>query len=160
MPLILSVVAASLTLAAPVRFDRVDVLSDDAATFLNDDLTLMTAYPAAVAGRFLEQVKPVFTLPVEGLYAGISIASQSVSFEGPLWKSQDGRGLFWTASVHTRLLLPYGVHAGVAWRWGPLRVGLGASASSQATWARPAWGEWLVLPALAVGLGPNVAPGM
>lgn len=159
MPLTLSLVAASLTLAAPVRLDRVDVLSEDSGTFLHYDVPMAHAYPPMTGVRFLEQVKVVLALPVSGLYAGASIASQSLSYEGPLWRSQDGRGLFWTASVHTRLLMPYGAHAGVAWRFGFLRLGVGASASSEATWARPAWTEWKVLPTLALGFGPNVAPG-
>lgn len=159
MPLI-SLMTASLTLAAaPVRLDRVDLLSEDKGTFLNYDLPMAGAYVPITAGRFVEQVKVVLALPAN-LYAGASIASQSLSYEGPLWRSQDGRGLFWTASVHTRLLMPYGIHAGVAWRFGLLRVGVGASASSQASWARPAWSEWKVLPVLALGIGPNLAPGM
>ncbi|WP_257455454.1 hypothetical protein [Archangium lipolyticum] len=159
MPLTLSLVTAALTLAAPVRLDRVDVLSEDAGTFLHYDLPQAAAYAPITGARFVEQVKVVFTVPVGGLYAGVSIASQSLSYEGPLWRSQDGRGLFWTASVHTRLLMPYGAHAGVAWRYGILRVGVGASASSEATWARPEWTEWRVLPTLALGFGPNIAPG-
>jgi hypothetical protein len=159
MPLTLSLVAAGLTLAAPVRLDRVDVLSEDSGTFLNYEVPMALAYPPMTAVRFVEQVKVVLSLPVSGLYAGASIASQSLSYEGPLWRSEDGRGLFWTASVHTRLLMPYGAHAGVAWRFGFMRLGLGASASSEASWARPAWSEWRVLPTLSLGFGPNVAPG-
>ncbi|MFE8600738.1 hypothetical protein KYC5002_34810 [Archangium violaceum] len=159
MPLTLSLVAAGLTLAAPVRLDRVDVLSEDSGTFLHYEVPMAPAYPAMTALRFVTQVKVVLALPVSGLYAGASIASQSLSYEGPLWRSEDGRGLFWTASVHTRLLMPYGAHAGVAWRFGSMRLGLGASASSEASWARPAWTEWKVLPTLALGFGPNVAPG-
>ncbi|MFY0579273.1 hypothetical protein ACN28S_37865 [Cystobacter fuscus] len=105
-------------------------------------------------------MKVVLALPVSGLYAGASIASQSISYEGPLLRSQDGRGLFWVGSVHTRLLMPYGAHAGVAWRFGLMRLGVGASLSTEATWVRPEWNQWRVLPVLAVGIGPNVAPGM
>ena len=160
MPLTLSLVTASLALAAaPVRLDRVDVLSEDAGSFLHYDLPMAGAYAPMTGVRFLEQVKVVLALPVDGLYAGASVASQSLAYEGPLWRTQDGRGLFWTASVHTRLLMPYGAHAGVAWRFGFLRLGVGASASSEASWARPAWTEWKVLPTLALGFGPNVAPG-
>ncbi|EPX62568.1 hypothetical protein D187_008756 [Cystobacter fuscus DSM 2262] len=161
MPLTLSLVAAGLTLAAaPVRLDRVDLLSEDEGTFLNYDMPLFSAYAPITGGRFLEQVKVVLALPVSGLYAGASIASQSISYEGPLLRSQDGRGLFWVGSVHTRLLMPYGAHAGVAWRFGLFRLGVGASLSTEATWVRPEWNQWRVLPVLAVGLGPNVAPGM
>ena len=159
MPLTLSLVAASLTLAAPVRFDRVDLLSEDGGSFLHYDMPLAGAYAPMVGLRFLEQVKVVVSLPV-GLYAGASIASQSLSYEGMLWRSQEGRGLVWTGSLHTRLLMPYGAHAGVAWRVGLLRLGAGASLSTQATWARPDWSQWRVLPTLSVGIGPNVAPGM
>jgi hypothetical protein len=160
MPLTLSLVAASLTLAAPVRLDRVDVLSEDPGTFLHYDLPMAGAYAPMTAVRFLEQVKVVFTLPVNGLYAGASLSSQSLSYEGPLWRGEDGRGLFWTAGLQTRLLLPYGAWAGVAWRFGFMRLSLGASASSAATWARPSWTEWRVLPTLGLGFGPNVAPSL
>ncbi len=160
MPLTLSLVTASLALAAaPVRLDRVDILSEDDGTFLHYDLPMAGASAQMAGLRFFEQVKVVLALPVDGLYAGASVASQSLAYEGPLWRSGDGRGLFWTASVHTRLLMPYGAHAGVAWRFGFLRLGVGASVSSEATWARPAWTEWRVLPTLALGFGPNVAPG-
>ena len=158
----LPLVAASLSLAAaPVRFDRVDVLSEDAGTFLNYDLPLSSAYYSSQVGvRFLEQVKAVITLPVSGLYAGASYASQSLAYEGMLWRSWEGRGLVWTAGLHTRLLLPYGAHLGVAWRFGYVRVGAGASVSTAATWTRPEWNQWRVLPVLVLGFGPNVAPGM
>ena len=160
MPLTLSLVATGLTLAAaPVRFDRVDLLSEDGGTFLHYDMPLAGAYAPQVGLRFLEQVKAVVALPV-GLYAGASVASQSLSYEGMLRRGQDGRGLVWTASLHTRLLMPYGAHAGVAWRVGLLRLGAGASLSTQATWSRREWNQWRVLPTLAVGIGPNVAPGM
>jgi len=159
MPLTLSLVAASLTLAAPVQLDRVDVLSEDAGLFLHYHLPMTGAYAPMTALRFLEQVKVVLTLPVNGLYAGASVASQSLAYEGALWRTgEDGRGLFWTASLHTRLLMPYGAHAGVAWRFGFMRLSLGASASSASTWARPSWSEWRVLPTLGLGFGPNVAP--
>lgn len=161
MPLTFSLVATGLALtAAPLRLDRVDILSEDAGTFLHYDLPLARAYFPTTGVRFLEQVKVVFALPVTGLYAGASIASQGVSYEGMLWRTQEGRGLVWNASVHTRLLMPYGAHAGLAWRFGIMRVGAGASVSTEATWARPSWTQWRVLPVLAVGIGPNVAPGM
>jgi len=160
MPLTLSLVAASLTLAAPVRLDRVDVLSEDKGTFLHYDVPMVGAYAPMTVLRFVEQVKVVVALPVDGLYAGASLASQSLSYEGPLWRTgEDGRGLFWTASLHTRLLMPYGAHAGVAWRFGFMRLSLGASASSASTWVRPSWTEWHVLPTLGLGFGPNLAPG-
>jgi hypothetical protein len=160
--MILSLVAASLALAAaPVRFDRVDVLSEDGGTFLNYDLPLSSVYYSSQVGaRFLEQVKAVITLPVTGLYAGASVASQSLAYEGMLWRTWDGRGLVWTTSLHTRLLLPYGAHVGVAWRFGYVRLGAGASVSTQATWTHREWNQWRVLPVLALGFGPNVAPGM
>ncbi len=161
MPLTLSLVATSLALtAAPVRLDRIDIISEDVGTFLHYDLALARAFSPMTGARFLEQVKVVLALPVKGLYAGASIASQGVSYEGALWRAQDGRGLFWVASVHTRLLMPYGAHAGVAWRFGVMRLGVGASVSTESTWARPSWTQWRVLPTLAVGVGPNVAPGM
>lgn len=146
--------------AAPVRLDRVDLLSEDVPTFLHYDVPMARAYPAATLFRGVSQVKAVLALPVDGLYAGLSLASQSVVLEGPLLRSAEGRGLFWSAGVHTRLLLPAGVQAGLAWRVGPMRLGLSLNVSSDARWARPAWTEWRVLPALGLGFGPNVAPGM
>jgi hypothetical protein len=156
----LSLVAASALAAAPVRLDRVDLLNEEAPTFLHYDVPMGRAYGMATALRFVEQLKVVVALPVDGLYAGASLTSQSLAWEGPLWRSADGRGLFWSAGLSTRLLMPYGVQGGVAWRFGLLRVGLSLQAASAASWARPAWSEWRVLPALGVGLGPNVAPGL
>ena len=160
MSLMLALVGTTVLATAPVRFDRIDVLNEEVPTFLHYDVPIEHAYPTGTALRFVEQLKVVVTLPMEGLYLGASLRSQSLSYEGPIWKQADGRGLFWTAGLSTRLLMPYGAQAGVAWRVGFMRLGVGLQAASAATWARPAWGEWQVLPTLALGFGPNIAAGM
>ncbi len=142
--------AAALA-AMPVDFDRVDVISEDPGLWLNYDLPSARAYPLAPTLRFVEQVKPVLKIvPVEGLYAGISMQSQSISYERAFLPQY---GLAWSAGVQTRLLLPTGVFGGLAWRVWRMRFGLGVSAFSSASWVRPDWTSWRVLPTLGVGIG-------
>lgn len=146
IPLLLALSAA----AAPVSLERVDLLSEDPGTWLNYEapqLQLATADMAAV--RFVAQLKPVFTTPVQGLYVGTSLTSQSLVYESPL---SEGPDIYVTAGLQTRLLLPAGVLMGVAWRGGPLRVGLSVSMLSEATWVRPSWSSWTVMPSLGLGI--------
>lgn len=156
----LAVFSAGVISQAPIRFDRIDVLNEEAPSFLHYDVTTTGVYPAGTALRFIEQLKVVVTLPVDGLYLGASLRSQSLTYEGAILRTGDGRGLFWSAGLSTRLLMPYGAQAGIAWRFGVMRLGIGVQAASGATWARPAWSEWQVLPTIGLGFGPNLAPGM
>lgn len=146
-------VAACLT--GQIGFDRVDLVAEDTGTFLHFEAPMAAVRADITAVRFLEQVKPVWTTAVKGLYVGTSIGSQSIVYEHPLLAQH---GLFATGGLQTRLLLPRGALAGVAWRWKRLRVGLSLSALSQASWARPNWQQWQFLPSLGVGIGRSYEP--
>ncbi len=154
MPLVATALLVA-SLQGQIRFDRVDLVSEDPGTWVNYDLPLAPVYALPAGIRFVEQIKPVFTLPWEGWYVGASLASQSVAYERSLLPSAN---LFWSAGLHTRLLLPRGVHGGLAWRWGVMRLALGVSVTSEATWARPSWRQWSVLPTVGIGVGVPAAP--
>ncbi|MDD9935791.1 MAG: hypothetical protein OXT09_19425 [Myxococcales bacterium] len=144
----LLVMQAALT-SPGFAFDRVDIVSEEPGTWLSYDLPLLDVAPATTGVRFVEQVKPVFTLPVEHLYLGTSIASQSLVYEAPVLARE---GLSWSAGLHTRLLLPRGIFAGVALRRWHLRLALGVSALSATAWAQPDWTYWSLLPTVGVGI--------
>lgn len=159
----MSVILRSLVLAAlfalPAQaddfgFDRVDLISEDTGLWLNHELTSAGAYPTRAALRFVTQVKVVFRLPgLEGLRAGASLSSQSVSLERPIELGFVPDGFYWHAGLQTRLLMPRGVFGGVAYRWKRLRIGAGVSALSGASWATPTWASWTVVPTLGLGVG-------
>jgi hypothetical protein len=155
MPLIPTLTALLLAASEPAetpsfRFDRVDLISEEPGTWLHYDVPLVGAYPLATLLRFVEQVKPVFQLPVKGLYVGTSISTQSLVYEGALMEQM---GLSWTVGLQTRLLFPTGLHAGVAWRFSRLRVGLSLSAFTNGGWGRPDGFTVQFLPTLGVGIG-------
>ena len=156
---LLLVLGASLH-AAPLHFDRVDVLSEDPGLWLNHDLPFASVYWPRTGYRLLEQVKPVWRIrAVQGLHVGVSLSSQSLVYEHPLGVGWGlSQGLSWSVGVQTALGLPRGALAGLAWRRGPFRVGLGVSLLSSATWARPEWTYWWVLPTLGLGVGAAAAP--
>lgn len=154
MPLTLTAIVLA-SIAGQVGFDRVDLISEDTGTFLHYEAPMAATRADITAVRFLEQVKPVFSTPVKNLFFGVSIASQSLVYEYPLLQQH---GLFATAGLQTRLLLPRGALAGVAWRWKWLRVGVSLSALSQASWARPNWQQWDFLPSLGLGVGRAFEP--
>jgi hypothetical protein len=135
--------------------DRIDVLSEDPGTFLSSDVPKIGRSTTVAGIRFVEQVKPVFTTPVDGLLVGLSLATQSVYYEQPVW-----RGLGLTGGVQTRLGLPRGVLMGGYLRTGPLRLGVGANVLSGATWTRPDFTVWRVMPGVGVGIGPRRHPRM
>ncbi len=142
-------------LAAPVQFDRVDLISEDPGTFVNYELWGAPTYPTKAAIRLVTQVKPVVSIPrVPGLTVGVSLSSQSVVYERPFLID----GLHWTAGVQTALLMPRGALGGVAYRTGRWRFGVSASAISGSTWARPSYGQWTVLPTVGVGVGKKPKP--
>ena len=138
----------SAALAAPVRFERVDLISEDPGFWVNYDAPRFSSSPRVAVLRFLFQVKPVFAMPIDGLKVGISLSSQSVVYERPL-----ARSFHWNLGLQTSLLLPRGFTAGVAWWGGPVRVGLGVSAVSSATWKRPDWTVWEAIPTVGLGVG-------
>lgn len=155
MSLAIALTALLLQTAEPAEgpsfgFDRVDVISEGPGTWLHYDVPLITAYPAATALRYVEQVSVVFQLPVKGLYAGAAISGQTLVYEGALMEQL---GLRWTAGLQTRLLFPTGLQAGLAWRHGRLRVGLSLSAFTDGGWAHPQGFAIQVLPTLGIGIG-------
>jgi len=129
--------------------ERVDLVSEDTGTWLNYDLPDGLTYPTGFALRFVEQVKVVWKTPWPGFSIGTSIASQSIVYEKPLMPEYQ---LFWSGGIQTVLLLPRGVLLGVAWRPGMFRLGFGLSMVSSATWRRPAWNSWTVLPTVGLGI--------
>jgi hypothetical protein len=138
-----------------LSFDRVDLLSEDTGTWVNYELPLVGANTTTTLVRFVEQVKVSFTLPVERFYAGVSFASQSLNYEYPLVPSW---GLGLNLGLHTKLLLPRGVFLSASWRCWHTRVAVGVSLTSVASWARPDWSSWTVLPTLAIGFGRRAHP--
>ena len=140
-------------LAAPVQFDRVDLLADDPGVWMNDDLQRFSQTPRLASIRFVGQVKAVLSLP-KGIYLGASLSSQSLTIERLIAPNLPVYGY---AGVQTSLLLPRGAQVGLAIRQGGFRVSAGLSGLSSATWARPDWSVWTLLPTLAVGIGrPHV----
>jgi hypothetical protein len=157
MPLTVALAVVLLSAPEPSEapsfgFDRVDLLSEEPGTWLHYDVPLLAAYPTVVVLRWAEQIKPVFRLPMKGLYLGVSISSQSLVYESALLERYN---LFWTAGLQTRLLFPTGLQAGLAWRFGYLRIGLSLSAFTDGGWGN-IWG-WTpqILPTLGVGVGPK-----
>lgn len=132
-------------------FDRIDVLSEDPGTFLSAEVPKLSSSTTIAGIRFVEQVKPVFTTPLEGLLVGLSLSTQSVYYEQPL---TPGLGL--TGGVQTRLGLPRGLLLGGYGRVGRLRVGLSANLLSGATWTRPDYTTWRVLPGVGIGVGQKL----
>jgi len=130
-------------------FDRVDLISEEIGTFLNYDVLELPVYPIMPALRFVEQVKVVFRLPWQGLYAGVSIASQSLTYEHPIGP----KGLFLTGGVVTKLLFPHGVIAGAAYRAGVFRFGLSVSAFTSGSWSAPGSFQLTFFPSLGLGIG-------
>ena len=139
----------TLTHASELRLDRVELIAEDPGTWLNYEAPQLAQYPVKGVIRFVTQVRPVFETPVEHLYVGLSVSSQSVVYEHPFVEDLP---FTWSAGVQTGLLLPRGAVATVAWRGGPVRLSVGVSAVSGATWARPDYSEWDVLPTIGVGL--------
>jgi hypothetical protein len=148
-------VALAASLTGQVRFERVDVLSEDTGQWLNQNAPRLLVEPLTPSVRFLFQIKPVFTTPVRGLSFGLSIASQSLVYEYPLVESLR---LSLSVGVQTRLLLPRGALVGLAWRYGPVRIGAGLSVFSEASWANIDYRAWTVLPTVGLGFGPGPAP--
>jgi hypothetical protein len=147
--------AAGLAMPSPARptwsggFDRVDLVSEEIGTFLNYDVLELPVYPLKPALRFVEQVKVVFRLPWQGLYAGASIESQSLTYEHPVGP----KGLFLAGGLVTRLLFPRGVIAGAAYRVGLFRVGLSLSAFTSGSWSAPGSFQLTFFPSLGLGIG-------
>ena len=140
----------SVAMASPLRFDRVDLLAEDPSMWVNDDLRRFTHISRIGAVRYVTQLKIVVELPFEGLYVGTSLSSQSFVAERLLVSKLP---IYGYAGMQSNLLLPRGIMGGLAYREGPLRVGIGFSAVSSATWRRMDWTVWSWLPAIGIGLG-------
>lgn len=134
-----------------VRFDRIDVLAEDPGTWWLDDLPRAGWNGGTVALKGLAQVKVVVALGGDGLQLGISASSQSLVLERPIWPSAD---LYAWGGLQTALLLPRGLMAGISYRPGPVRISVGVSAVSSASWARPDWSSFALLPTIGLGFGP------
>lgn len=148
IPLLLGAVVATAT--PSFGFERVDVIAPLPGTFINDDLPRLTLDPLTITVRWLEQVQVVFTVPVEGLTAGVSLSAQSLFYAVPLF---DVPGLELQVGLQTRLLLPAGFSAGLGWRWWRLRVGLGVVAGTEASWDNIDYDHPYVMPTLSLGIG-------
>jgi hypothetical protein len=140
----------SAAMASSLRFDRVDILAEDPALWINDDLRRFNHISRLGAVRFVTQVKVVVELPIDGVYVGTSLSSQSLVAERLIVSKLP---IYGYAGVQAGLFLPRGVIGGLAYREGPIRVGVGFSAISSATWRRMDWTVWSWLPALGIGLG-------
>jgi hypothetical protein len=146
----IALLLATAALAGPIRIDRIDIISEDPSIWINDDAARFRYTPRMGALRFLAQVKTVVELPMDGVYFGASVSSQSLVVERLVLPKLP---IYSYAGVQTNLLLPRGVMGGLAVKSGPIRVGLGFSGLSSATWARPDWSVWTWLPAIGVGIG-------
>ncbi len=147
--------AGLLLLAGPARpaaliFDRVDLISEDPASWLNYDVPMAGVNATTVAVRWIEQVKVSWRLPTPGLTLGTSLASQSLFWERPV---SVAAGLSAGAGVQTTLLLPRGAFADVSWRRGRFRAAVGVGAVSSATWTDLDWTAWDLVPTLGLGVG-------
>lgn len=145
-------ILVSAALALPVGFGRVDLLSEAPGTWIHDEPTGFSVYPTAPALRFVEQVTLVWTLPVDGLTVQTSVGTQSLDYEGLLARRGD-HSAWWHWGLQTRLLVPSGWNAGLAWRWRGVRVGAGLSVVSGAGWGHLSWDGWRVLPTVGLGVG-------
>lgn len=156
----LALVTAALLAAEPasargVRLERVDVLSEDTGLWLYQEAPRLTVDPLTPTVRFLTQVKTVWSTPVRGLDFGVSLSSQSLVYEHPLVPEAN---LSLSMGLQTHLLLPRGAMVGLAWRAGPVRLGLSLSAFSEASWAHVSYRHWTVLPTLGLGFGRFASP--
>jgi hypothetical protein len=140
----------SAAFGGPLRFDRVDLIAEDPALWVNDDLARLPQVPRLGPIRYLSQVKVVIELPMEGVYFGTSLSSQSIVAERLIVSELP---IYGYSGIQAGLFLPRGIMGGLAYREGPLRVGIGFSALSSATWRRPDWSVWSWLPSVGIGIG-------
>lgn len=153
MSLLLACLPLGLAHAAPaIALERVEILALDPGTWPARHAPLVPTQPAMQAVRLALQVQPEWRLGGSRWVLGTSVAALSVAHEAPI-----GGRFSWTAGVQTRLGLPNGAFAGVLMQHGVLRSGVGTSVRSDATWARPRWDHWEVLPALSLSIGRRPA---
>jgi hypothetical protein len=142
-----------LALASGLKFDRVDLLSGSSASFLVDDLPRISLDPAATTLRFVGQVAPV----IASKHVELS-SSLSVQYAGLRAQVLPAAGLWVDGGLVARGLLPVGARAGLALRWGPVRVGFGACAEAGASWTSPSWERWTWRPSVGIGVGRTLRP--
>ena len=158
-PLIALLALSAPADAAKFRLERVEIVSDDTGLWLNYDVPMLGAHPLMTGVRLLEQAQLVWALPVEHLKIGTSLESISVSYERGFNVDLGGGDLGWYGGATTRLLMPRGAMAGVAWQKKRVRLAAGAAATSASTWARPGWRVWTVVPTLSVAIVTGKAEG-
>lgn len=141
---------ATAALAAEPTVDRVDLLSEHGAPWLAYEAPRFAVASDVVLLRWIEQVSPVVALGDARL--SVSLSAQTIGFETPTWPVSA------TGGVVTRAGLPVGALAGAAVRPGKVRLGLSLAVLSSATWVRPRWTTWTVLPGVGVGLGRDGRP--
>jgi hypothetical protein len=135
---------------APVRLERVDLIAEDPGLWINDDIPALFKAPLDPALRFVGQMKVVWGLPVEGLTIGTSLQSQSRHYERTIFGFQS---ITAGAGLQTSLLLPRGLWVDAAWHRGPMRLALGLSVLSGASWTHLHWDQWRFLPTVGIGIG-------
>ena len=148
MPLVLLL---SGVMASDFNFERIDIIAEDPGTWINYEVGSLPGYPTKGLVRWLTQIKPVVQTPVANLYIGLSLRSQSITYEVPIHEKLP---LTASISLQTQLLLPKGANAGFAWKRGHWRLATGISTVSEASWKRPAYASWVVLPTIGFGFGP------
>ncbi|MCB9779374.1 MAG: hypothetical protein H6742_12480 [Alphaproteobacteria bacterium] len=148
----LAALAPTAAQAGGFGLDRLEILSEDSGAWLNYELPMVAARPAATGVRFLTQVQATWYLPVDGLVVGTSLESQSIALEKSFNVDLAGGDFGWYGGVHSRLFLPRGLMAGLDWRKDKLRLSAGASLTNASTWRRPSLRAWSVLPTLGVSI--------
>ncbi len=130
---------------------RVELLADDPGQWLIHELPMMAARPGPGLLAYGAQIQPVWTLgPVE---LGTSLAAQTLQWAPTLQTFGDDE-LGAVLGVQTRLGLPVGPLAALSWAHEGVWFDLGVSARADASWARPQWRTWSVVPAVGVGWVP------
>lgn len=136
-----------LAVAGEWGVDRVEILSESDGSWMRDELPRWSSSERFVAVRFIEQVQGVMALPPQGLRVGLSLRNQTVRWEREVAPAiHVGVG-----SVH-HAGLPVGALTSLAWGPRAIRVGTALTATSSASWARPAWNQWRVLPTVGIGV--------
>ena len=141
-----------------LTFDRVDLLAEAPGTWLPYEAPRLATAPEVAAIRWLGQVTPVVAAGRDGgvaLEVGASLSAQSIGLRAPLFPDL---GLCADAALVTRAFLPAGARIGASIRPGPIRIGLSLVALSRATWVRPDYGDWTLMPALGLGVGRDLRP--
>lgn len=136
-----------LAFAGEWGVDRIEVITESDGTWLRDELPRWGSAERVVAMRFVEQVQVVTAVPLDGVRVGLSLRNQTLRWENEFAPAVH----LGVGSVH-RAGLPVGGMVGLAWGPRAIRVGTALTATSAASWARPNWSQWRVLPTVGVGV--------